>query len=116
MLPRIHRLPLRFERNRLQKMGTAFHSSNLTAIIAPQEITGPTRFAIILSKKISNKAVVRNKLRRHVLNSLQPHLSQLNPGFDILLLAKKSLLQATITQIQSDLKIILTNANLVTSS
>lgn len=115
MLPKINRLPLRHQKAHLEQNGLSFSTPTLTAIIARSDSDLPVRFALIVSKKISNKAVSRNKLRRRVFNTLHPYLSRLKPNYDILLLAKHPLLDADIPTITTDLESLLIQGNLLNS-
>ena len=45
------------------------------------------RFCFIVSKRISNKAVDRNKLKRRLRAAVMAQLSRVNPGVDCVLVA-----------------------------
>lgn len=120
MLPFKHRLPLRISRRAVEEKATTYYSPLFTLLIAvraqraaPLPISKPTRFAIIISKKISNKAVTRNLLRRQTLGAIQELLPQIKSGFDVIILTKKSLIDASYSQIKSDLEKILKNAQIL---
>lgn len=48
-----------------------------------------SKFAIMVSKKISLKAVTRNRLRRQIAESLRHHLDELTPSIVCLVIQKK---------------------------
>lgn len=114
MLPLEHRLPLRTSRRDLESHAQTFHSPLFTILLASQPNPASlSRFAVIVSKKISKSAVVRNKLKRQVLASVHELLPTINPGFDCLILTKKSLLEAYYSQIKSDLTSLLQKSGLI---
>jgi ribonuclease P protein component len=45
-----------------------------------------SRVAVIVSKKVSNKAVIRNRIRRVLNEIIRLNFNQIKPGFDILIL------------------------------
>lgn len=48
---------------------------------------GFNRFAFVVSKKVSTKAVVRNKVRRRLSEAIKAKLSQLKTGNDLVVVA-----------------------------
>lgn len=104
-----YRLPLRFERDRLNAQGERHQSSFFTLLRAPSPPDLTTaRFAILLSKKLSPLAVTRNRLKRLTTTALQPLLDSTPPA-DYLLIPKKELLTASFPQVSSDLKTLLSH-------
>ncbi len=68
----------------------------------------PTRFGFIVSKKVSNKAVKRNKVKRRlremVRNNIIPReWPQLNSYITIIFIARRGILEASYNQIQTAL-------------
>ena len=124
MLPLKHRLPLRLFRHQVESHAQTFRSPLFTLLVAhrlPTDDHGltiddhrPSRFAIILSKKISNQATIRNRLRRQTLATIQEHLLLIKPGFDIIILANKPLSTATYDQINSAINSQLRQSGLIT--
>ena len=47
------------------------------------------RLGIIVSKKVSKRAVVRNKVKRRIRASYQNELEQIQQGYDLIIVAKK---------------------------
>ena len=52
------------------------------------------RIGIIVSKKVSKKAVVRNRLRRQIREAYRLNEEQFVSGYDFILIGKQSLLDA----------------------
>jgi len=95
MLPKKHRLSLRKELRRVQKEGKIYHFPffgllvNKELEIEKQRLE--SRFAFIVSKKIHKKAVKRNRIKRLLRESVQLLLPKTKPGFEILFLVKKTI-------------------------
>jgi ribonuclease P protein component len=109
-LAKKNRLNLRLHRLRVEANCKKLHSPLFTYLIAPQiEGTQPTspRLAILVSKKLARKAVDRNKIKRKISQSIQNILPNLPHNNDIILIPKQAILDKTITQIQTDLKNVL---------
>jgi len=106
-LPQINRLPLRFERDRLNKEGSPRHSPFLTIVKAPLPtgITGP-RFAVLISKKINPNAVDRNRLKRQILSIIQ-EIKDLIPPADYMIIPKKTAESLSFLKLTSDIKSLL---------
>src|SRR3989338_6426366 len=49
----------------------------------------PSRFSFVISKKIANQAVVRNKLRRRGYSCLQKNKKNIQPSFVVIFFLKK---------------------------
>jgi len=95
MLPKAHRLPLRFHRTQTETTATRFHSPLFTLAVSPADSSSsPIRFAIIVSKKISNKAVDRNHVRRQISAAIAALLPHLRPGFHVIVYPKIAILTA----------------------
>ena len=103
-LPHLYRLPLRFERERLNAQGIRHQSSLFTLVKAPSPSTlHHSRFAVLLSKKLSPLSSTRNHLKRLTTEALTPLLDQVSQA-DYLLIPKKELLSTSYAEIESDLK------------
>jgi ribonuclease P protein component len=48
---------------------------------------GVNRFGVVVSRKVSRKATLRNKIKRRVRESLRMGLPQIKKGFDVIFLA-----------------------------
>ena len=56
---------------------------------ANSELTYP-RFAFVISKKVDNRAVVRNKIKREMTNSIQNMIDKISQGKDMIFILKRS--------------------------
>ena len=88
MLPKRYRLPLA-KTTQLKGRRQRFEFFDL--VIKPNEEKRP-RFAVIISSRITKKAVVRNRTRRLILKALESLLDQID-NIDLLVIVKKDLAQ-----------------------
>ena len=74
-----------------------------------------SRFAFIVSKKISPKAVQRNKIKRRLRDIIQKIIPEIKTGFDLVIIAQKGTgnvkfqeVEQAATGLLADAKLILT--------
>lgn len=92
-LPRSLRFSLKKEGSLFKKEGRKFYTDNLT-IIYRQNNLGSSRFAFVVGKKISLKAVVRNRVKRRLSFLVRENLNRLQKSCDFLFLPKPSIILA----------------------
>lgn len=100
MLPKEHRLPLRFELHRVQKEGKPYQFS-LFGLLVTKSDSPISRFAFIVSKKIHKKATKRNRIKRLLREAVRSFLPKIKPGFDVVFLVKKGILEKDFKTVQS---------------
>lgn len=71
------------------------------------------RFSIVVSKKISKKAVVRNKIRRRIYEVLRLNLEKMNIPYDIILLVKRGVVDMEYPDIEKEILYILKKSKLL---
>lgn len=80
------------EFDRVQKEGEKFFAKLFLLNYAKNDL-GTSRIGIIVSTKVSKRAVKRNLLRRRIRESMQLLLPQTKAGFDIVIIASKNMIQ-----------------------
>jgi ribonuclease P protein component len=98
-----------FKRVRLQ--GTAIAHPLFVLIYTPNS-TGRVRVGVAAGRSIGN-AVQRNRAKRRLRASIQPFLEQIQNGIDLVILARKPLLQASFSQINKAMAKILADQHLI---
>lgn len=112
MLPRQHRLLATRDFQRIYRRGRSSRSQTLQ--LRMQENGRPiTRFGIVVSNRIAKRAVVRNRLKRRLRESVRPLLSRIRPGFDVILSAQTGADAATLQELRQDLQAVLDRARLI---
>ncbi len=74
---------------------------------------GHPRVGIVVSTKVSKKAVVRNRLRRRFYAQMRELLARLDGGVDIVIMVRHQAIDQDSSQIGNDLEKTLNRANLL---
>lgn len=73
MLPKKLKLPLQ---NFVGKRGRVIHAPLVTVKIFPPEMAH-SRFGVVISAKVNKKAVIRNRIKRAIFNTIHGMLEQI---------------------------------------
>ena len=84
---------------RIQKEGKVFQSNNFGIAYIKREDEDPSRFGFIVSTKIAKDAVDRNRFKRAMSEAVRINSIDLNPGFDVVFLAKTSIIRISTDKI-----------------
>ncbi len=71
-----------------------------------------SRFGVAAGKTVG-KAVIRNRAKRLLRNALLPLLPVVKSGWDVVIIARKPMVEADLEQTQSALSILLYRARLI---
>ncbi|MBU0731405.1 ribonuclease P protein component [Patescibacteria group bacterium] len=88
-------------------------SSGLFVVKYSKNSARNSRFAVIVSNKVSKKAVLRNKLRRRVKSWLLEQGTNILPGQDVIIIAKHQAAGAEINEIRKNLEKAFVRAKLI---
>lgn len=80
-------------------------------IVLPNE-QGVSRFGISAGRSVG-KAVQRNRAKRRIREALRPLLADIEPGWDVLLLARLSILEAPFPSLADAMKSLFRKASLI---
>ncbi len=83
MLSRLNRLTQNKDFQRIYDHGKTHRSPYLMIKVLENELS-INRLGIVVNKKVSKKAVVRNKVKRQIRHLLSGKLFQLKSGYDII--------------------------------
>ena len=98
MLPKIRRIKDRHIFTDIYKSGRRTFTPHITLYF--KKTDGFSRFACVISQKVSKKAVLRNKLRRRTYAIIKNHLSGIKEGYAIILVFKKGATDLTYSQLE----------------
>ena len=70
-----------------------------------------SRFAVVVSSKVSPKAVVRNKIRRRIREIIRKFLTRIDLGVDMIILVKSKVKDQKFVELESSLVEIFEKAN-----
>jgi ribonuclease P protein component len=112
MLAKQQRLTKNKDLEKVFQQGRTYYSKLLGAGVLTNQLQS-NRFALIVSAKVSRKAVERNKLKRQIRQAIRELNSQLAKGVDLVIIARPALLQRSYQAIKSGLKKVLAGLNLL---
>jgi ribonuclease P protein component len=98
---------------RVQNEGKIFQSNDFGIAYFDRKDQEPSRFGFIVSTKIAKEAVDRNRFKRAMSEAVRIDSINLNPGFDIVFLAKTSIVKVSTTEIMKEVRSSLRSAGLM---
>lgn len=99
MFKKVNQLKKDKEFDNVFKHGRSSFNKILGAKAVSNEL-GNSRFGILVSNKISKKAVARNKIKRRIREIIRLQLAELKPGFDIVIITLPSVLGRSYQEIE----------------
>lgn len=112
MLPKNYRLRLKNDFDRLFKEGKFAGQAFLTLGFAKNKLDN-SRFAVIVAKKVSKKAVVRNSIKRKIMEIIRLNLQNIKPGFDLVFIAKPEIQGKKYKEVETAILSLFKRARLV---
>ncbi len=109
MVPKRNRMN-RSEFDLVFKQGRVFHGTFLYIKTAQNEILGTPiqKFSCVVSKKVAKQAVERHLLKRQVYSILRREQEKIEKNRAIIVIFKKQPKNPTYTELETDLKTLLT--------
>lgn len=107
MLPKENRLTRKSDFESVRQNGQFISSRNLSLSRLDRQDGEPSRFGIIVSKKISMRAHVRNRIKRILRVIIRSNLTEIKPGQDFVIIVKPSIIHASHATIELQAKKIL---------
>lgn len=102
MLPQSHKVSKQREVARLAKNGRGFRSVFFMMKMIQNNLLHD-RWVIVISAKVSKKAVIRNRLRRQIREIIRLDLLGRTSGFDCMLMVKQEAIGKTYDELRQDL-------------
>ncbi|MEX0668691.1 MAG: ribonuclease P protein component [Candidatus Saccharimonadales bacterium] len=112
MLSRPYRLRRRNDFTHLHKKGRVKHAKHFS-IKYDQTSQELPRIAVVVSTKVSKKAVVRNRLRRRIYAQVRQILPSIKPSHDIMIMVKHTAIDASSNDLGQELVETLVSAGLL---
>lgn len=112
MLPKARRIDKTTFKT-LTGRGSSFSSPLLFLSIYKASEHAPTRCAVLCSKKVSSRAVDRNRQRRRVYRGLQLLLPHVKPGFLCVFTIKKEAKESNFDELYKAVHLLLTQAQIL---
>lgn len=102
MLNKINRLTKDKDFNNVWKRGQANFNKIIGVKIAANQQSS-SRFGILVSVKISKKAVERNKIKRRIREIIRLRLDKIKPGYDVIIITLPSILNKNYQEIEESI-------------
>ena len=112
MLPRKFRLTSKKDFTRIFKGGRSVNGRGIGLKYFPSGLE-MSRFAFVVSTKVSKKAVVRNKLKRQMREIIHGVLKDVKPGVDMVIIARKEAIDMEFAEMTGSMQKILKKAALL---
>ena len=115
MLAREHRLRAAADIARVYKRGAYGSSGGALSAKATQSGRAQTRAVVVVGKKVSKRAVVRNRIRRRLISLLSGLWETVSPGYDIVVSVHADISELPSTALSEHLIRALTRAGVTKS-
>jgi len=112
MLPKINKLKKERDFGELFKKGRSFKNNFLILKII-QNNSQENHFGFIISKKVSKKAVLRNKIKRRLASIVRQNIKDIKKGVNVALIALPGLEKKNFLETKEILNGLLKKASLI---
>jgi ribonuclease P protein component len=102
MLKPQNRLRKKKDFDNVLKRGKGFYGSRISVKLAKNKLKS-SRFAFVVSTKVSKSAVKRNRLRRQLREIIRLRLDQIKPGYDVVIMARPASLGLKFEELTKEL-------------
>ncbi len=102
MLSKKYKLSDSRDFKKVQNDGRVYQSKNFGIAYLKRTDTEVSRFAFIVSTKISKDAVDRNRFKRTMSDAVRLNTIHLVPGFDVVFLAKTSIVNTPASDLMKE--------------
>ena len=112
MLLKINRLRQKKDFKKLFQEGKSFKNNFLILKIAQNNLK-ESHFGFIVSKKVSKKAILRNKIKRRLRDIIRQNIKDIKKGIDVVLIILPGLEKKNFLEIKEILNTLFKKAGLV---
>ena len=112
MLPKLNRIRKKRDFEIIFKNGKGFKNGFLAMRVINNNLP-ESRFGFVISKKVSQKAVVRNKIKRRISEAIRLDLERIKKGVDIVFITFSGIKKHNFSETKELVKNILKKAGLL---
>lgn len=112
MLPKLNRIKKKKDFENIFAKSRVFRNKLLTLRVAKNNL-GKSRFGFVVSKKVSQKAVVRNKIRRRLSDVIYKNIEKIKAGADSVFIAVPGIEKNNFSEVKEAAENILNKAGLL---
>jgi len=99
---------------RVRRFGKSYAHPLVVLVVSPAN-GERTHIGVTAGQSVGN-AVQRNRAKRLIREAIRPLLSKLKPGWDVILISRKPILEAKLPEIRNSLQRLFSKANLIIDS
>lgn len=103
MLASTNRLTKKDDFNKIKSEGALYQSENFGARVLRRGGNEISKFAFIVSSKISSESVQRNRVKRAMSEAIRHKLHTIKEGYDVIFLAKKQIVKKSTEDIMKEI-------------
>ena len=96
----------------MRRLGKSYAHPLIVLVAYPDAETEPSLFGVAAGRSLGN-AVKRNRAKRLLRSALRPYTSNILPGWKVVLIARRPLLDTNLLEIQSVIGELLLRAHLL---
>jgi ribonuclease P protein component len=104
MLAAIYRLHKQEDFEKIKKEGKLYQSENFGAQVLRKEKNDTSRFAFVVSTKISKHSIQRNRIKRAMREAVRHRLDSVGKGYDIVFLPKTGIIRKSTEEIMQEVQ------------
>lgn len=97
----------------VKEKGRLFSSSSFSLLVLKDQRLPNSLFGFIISKKVSRKAVVRNRIRRRIAAILSLMRRRIKPGYKIVFLVKSGVLDQSFPRLTKEVEEVLRESQIL---
>lgn len=111
MLPKEYRLKKKKDFEKVLK-GRNLLAKNFLILKTVKNDLKTVRIGVVVSRKVSKKAVIRNKTKRRLREAAGANIKKIKPGYDLIFFTKKGIEKESFSEIKKDVEKLITRAKL----
>lgn len=104
MIAKANRITYRPLFKKVQREGKLYQSANFGIAYIDNQNDQPSKFAFIVSTKISKEAIDRNTIKRHMSEAIRIMVKDIRNGLDVVFLAKPSIIRFPASEIVREVR------------
>jgi ribonuclease P protein component len=104
MLASKYRLKGQYNFDKVRKRGKTYKTDLYGISVLERGDNEVSRFAAVVSKKVTNMATQRNRIKRAITEAVRFDIGYVRKGYDVVFLVKKAALRASTDELMKEVK------------
>lgn len=111
MLPKEYRLKRKKDFEKVLRRGKLL-AKNFLILKTVKNNLKTIRIGVVVSRKVSKKAVLRNKAKRKIREAIRANIKKIKPGYDLIFFTKKGIEKKSFSEIKEEVEKLIVRAKL----